>query len=169
LAEYFRQSVATLEEGRDLEKKVTEYWNTVNDARERLPRDIAVWAIQAQDIDIHTTLLVLDHPYTEILPLKMQMGLFLCETEFVEVDVLRGEGWRSFDVKLLPLKQTNGIYKFTLPWDERHDLLELLRRSRIFYGSLLPTYREVAKRTAELAYETFTHNPVESTYSSAKR
>lgn len=157
LAEYFRQSVAALAEGGDLKKTVTKYWNTVNDAQERLPERIAVWAIQAQDIDLLTTLLVLDHPYTEILPLKMQMGLFLCETEFVEIDVLRGHRWRSFDTKLMPLAQTNGIYKLTLPWDERHALLELLRRRRIFFGSLLPSYREVAKRTVELAYEMFTH------------
>lgn len=162
LAEYFRQSVATLAEGGDLKSTVTDFWNTVNDAQERLPENIAVWAIQAQDIDMHTTLLILDHPYTEILPLKMQMGLFLCETEFVEIDVLRGQEWRSFDTKLLPLAQTNGIYKLTLPWDERHDLLELLRRNRIFYGSLLPSYQEVAKRTVELAYEMFTQRHVNS-------
>ena len=66
LAEYFRLSVATLADGGDLQRTVTDYWNTVNDARERLPENIAVWAIQAQDIDMHTTLLVLDHPYTEV-------------------------------------------------------------------------------------------------------
>ena len=105
-----------------------------------LPQEMAVWAISATSIQ-DTTLRFLDHPYTEILNLSAQKGIFLCETENYEVD---GETWRSFNGKLSELVESGGIYKLTLPCTERLKLLDLLKKKRISELNLNPTYEIVA-------------------------
>lgn len=106
-----------------------------------LPGKMAVWAISASGLD-DTTLRILDHPYSEILNLSVQKGIFLCETENYEV---RGESWRSFNDKLSQLVESGEIYKLTLPCTERGNLLNLLRKKRISDVYLKPTYDSVAK------------------------
>ena len=111
-----------------------------------LPEEMAVWAIRADDL-LETTLCVLEHPYTEILNLRSQKGIFLCETENYE---LHGETWHSFNSKLSKLAETGGIVKLTLPCTERRKLLDYLGKKRISALFLNPSYESVAKTVCEL-------------------
>ena len=106
-----------------------------------LPQNIAVWAIRYNDLR-ETTIRLLEHPYTEILNLRLQMGVFLCDTEDYES---KGNPWRSFDAELAKLVESKGIYKFTLPFSQRAELLNLLVKKRINSAYLTPSYEQVAK------------------------
>lgn len=109
----------------------------------KLPQSIAVWAIRYNDLR-ETTIRLLEHPYTEILNLRLQMGVFLCETKAYEYET-EGNPWRPFDAELAKLVETKGIYKLTLPFSHRTELLDLLGKKRISSPYLTPTYEKVAK------------------------
>ncbi len=142
LAEYFNDIFWRYQDSpEDGELALAEYSEKVNTKLAELPKEMAVWAIRVSDLQ-NTTLRVLDHPYTEILNLRSQKGVFLCETEGYEVN---GESWRSFNGNLSKLIETGGVYKLTLPCKERDKLLELLDKKRINALYLKPTYESVAK------------------------
>jgi len=158
LAEYFRQCAHCLVEDEDVVAKVTELAYKVQECYEFLPDEIAVWAVHAQDLGDYTTIKLLEHPFTEILPLRMQKGVFLCDTDFEEQDVQQGKDWPSFDKKLSSLVETEGIYKLTMPYtqvDALHDLLTLHRYSP---AVVKPSYEAVAQQTVAVAYEIFGKN-----------
>ena len=155
LAEYFRQCAHCLVEEEDVVAKVTELAYRVQECYELLPDEIAVWAVHAQDLGDYTTIKLLEHPFTEILPLRMQKGVFLCDTDFEEQDIQRGEDWPSFEKKLAILVETNGIYKLTMPYTQVEALHTLLTLHRLSPAVVTPSYETVAKRTVAVAYEMF--------------
>lgn len=110
------------------------------------PKNIVVWAIRVRDLK-ETTFQLLDHPYTQILPLRSQMGVFLCDTDSDEEKVQKGKSWTSFNAKLATLVKTKSIYKLTLPFSEIPDLQILLAQKRIYPMFIQPSYEEVAKMT----------------------
>ena len=118
-------------------------------SRSKLPQDIAVWAIRYKDL-WKTTLRLLSHPYTEILNLRMQKGVFLCDTEFYEKE---GKPWRPFDCELKKLVETKSIYKLTLPVSQVIELYVLLSKKRINSLYLTPTYEQVAKLSIGITKE----------------
>lgn len=115
----------------------------------KLPKHIAVWAIRYDDLR-ETTIRLLEQPYTEILNLRLQMGVFLCEAKYYKTE---GNSWRSFDAELAKLVEKEGIYKFTLPFSQRIELLDLLAKKRISSSDLTPTYEKVAKEVLEITKE----------------
>ena len=155
LAEYFRQCAHGVVEEGDVVAIVTELAQKVQERFELLPEEIAVWALQAQDVGDYTAIKLLEHPFTEILSLRMQMGLFLCDTEFEEEDVQQGRDWQSFDAKLAGLVETGGIFKLTMPYSQVDALRELLTLQRLSSAVVTPSYEAVAKQTTAVAYEVF--------------
>ena len=111
-----------------------------------LPKDIAVWAIRHNDLR-KITLHLLSHPYTEILNLRLQKGVFLCDTEYYERE---GKPWRPFDAELAKLVETKSVYKLTLPSSQRQALLDLLKKKRISSLYLKPTYEALAEVVLEM-------------------
>ena len=126
-----------------------------------LPEEVVVWAVQAQDVGDYTTIKLLEHSFTEILPLRMQMGVFLCDTEFTEQDVQQGNDWQSFDSKLAGLVETRGIFKLTMPYSQVDALRDLLTYHRLSPAVVTPSYEAVAEQTVAVAYDMFTrrHDP----------
>lgn len=155
LAEYFRQCAHCLVEEEDVVAKVTELAYKVQECYELLPDEIAVWAVHAQDLGDYTSVKLLEHPFTEILPLRMQKGVFLCDTDFEEQDVQQGEDWPSFDKKLAILVETEGIYKLTMPYTQVEALHDLLTLHRYSPAVVEPSYETDAKQTVAVAYEIF--------------
>lgn len=158
LAEYFRQCAHCLVEEGDVVATVTELALKVRECYELLPEEVAVWAVQAQDLGDYTSIKLLEHPFMEILPLRMQKGLFLCDTEFTEEDVQQGKNWQSFDEKLAILIETDGIYKLTMPYAQIEALRDLLTLHRFSPAVVSPSYEAVAKQTVAVAYEMSSQN-----------
>lgn len=155
LAEYFRKcAYCVLEEG-DLVETATELAHRVQETRKLLPKEVAVWAVHVHDVGDYTSIKLLEHPFTEILPLRMQQGVFLCDTEYTESDVQHGRDWPSLDRKLEKLAETEGIYKITMPYNEAEALFDLLTLHRLSAAVVSPSYEAVARQTVALAYEIF--------------
>ena len=155
LAEYFRQCAHSVVEEADVVATVTELALKVQEGFDQLPEKVVVWAVHAQDLGDYTSVKLLEHPFMEILPLRMQQGLFLCDTEFAEEEVQQGQDWPSLDSKLATLVNTDGIYKLTMPYTESEALHDLLTLHRFSPAVVTPSYEAVAKQTVALAYEIF--------------
>ncbi len=153
LADYFQQCAHAVVEETDVVATVTELALKVQEGFDQLPKDVAVWAVHAQDLGDYTSIKMLEHPFMEILPLRTQQGLFLCDTEFAEGDVQRGQNWPSLDAKLATLKETDGIYKLTMPSTEAESLRHLLTLRRLSPAFVTPSYEAVAKQTVAVAFE----------------
>ncbi|MCY4060784.1 MAG: FRG domain-containing protein [Chloroflexi bacterium] len=153
LAEYFRQCAHSVVEEADVLATVTKLALKVQEGFDQLPENIAVWAVHAQDLGDYTTIKLLEHPFMEILPLRMQQGLFLCDTEFAEEEVQDGHNWPSLDTKLATLVETHGIYKLTMPYAQAEPLHDLLTLHRMSPAFVTPSYEAVARQTVAVAYE----------------
>ena len=125
---------------------IQRYLQVNRDAMESLPKEISVWAIKATELADITTLRLLDHPYSEILNLKAQMGVFICDIQ--PIDVFSNPSL-LFNNELLKLVARREIWKLVLPFSERHALLEMLDKKRISRMYLMPSYEHVAKRVVE--------------------
>ena len=155
LAQYFQRCADSFTDGNDVEATIAELVDRVKQSMNNLPDEVAVWAIQAQDLGDYTSIKLLEHPFMEILPLRMQKALFLCDTEFAEADVQQGQNWPSLDAKLATLIQTDGIYKLTMPYTEAEALDKLLTLKRFSSAVVTPSYETVARQTVAVAYEMF--------------
>ncbi len=118
----------------------TEHFEKVSLQIAKLPKEMAVWAIGASGL-VGTTIRMLDHPYSEILNLRVQKGIFLCDTDYQP----NGNSSNSLNGKLSQLVDLGQIYKLTLPCTEREKLLELLNKKRISPFFVKPTYESVAQ------------------------
>ena len=155
LAQYFRRCADCYTDGDDVEATIAELVEKVKLDMNNLPDEVAVWAIHAQDLGDFTSIKLLEHPFMEILPLRVQKGVFLCDTEFAEDDVQQGQNWPSLDAKLATLVETDGIYKLTMPYTEAEALHNLLTLQQFSGAVVSPSYEAVAKQTVALAYEIF--------------
>ena len=102
--------------GASLEGNAEMFWNIISEYRSEIvqvfantPKNMCVWAIRVHDLD-PTSLLLLEHPYTQILNLREQRGVFVCDTENYEALQRGPKEWMSFDKKLEPLVYTGGIF-----------------------------------------------------------
>ena len=155
LSEYFRQCAHAVVEEADVVATVTEFALKVQEGFDQLPENVAVWAVHAQDLGDFTSIKLLEHPFMEILPLRVQQGIFLCDTEFAEEEVQQGHNWPSLDAKLATLIETGGVYKITMPYMEAEALDDLLTLHRLSRSVVSPSYEAVAKQTVAVAYEVF--------------
>ena len=159
LAEYFRLSADCLVQGGDLVDTVTELAMKVQLGFDKLPEEVAVWAVHVHDLIENTSIELLEHPFLEILPLKMQKGVFICETEYEEQRVQSGTGWRSLNSKLARLISSDSVYKISMPYSETQALQELLIKRRVYTTAVSPSYESVAKQTVEFANREFRYSP----------
>lgn len=121
---------------------IKDYIHRQSERIRNLPSDLAVWAIQSNDLLEATSLRMLDHPHSEILNMRAQKGVFLVNTKYGEHE--SGE-WPPFDTDLLRLIDTKGISRLTLPASEISSLRHLLFRKRVASIFMEPTYGAVAK------------------------
>ena len=119
-----------------------DYMYKIIERLEELPKHIAVWAIRYNDLREKTTIRLVEHPYAEILNLRLQKGVFLCGAKSYETE---DNPRQSLDVELAKLVESKGIYKFTLPFSQRTELLNLLAKKRISSSYLTPSYERVGK------------------------
>ena len=97
------------------------YLQQHRDILDTLNTDMAVWAVRVSDIADRTSLKLLDHPYSEILNLRSQLGVFICDTQPIVKGSEPGELFRN---ELLKLIHSGDIYKLTLPHSERQFLID---------------------------------------------
>ena len=123
------------------------YSKKLDQISEKLPKHIAVWAIRTNDLVKRTSLRLLEHPYSEILNLRSQMGVFICDTQDIEGEDDPGQ---KFNEEVMNLVECGGIKRLTLPFSERNNLLDLLKRKRVSSMYLTPSYEGVAKSVVAL-------------------
>ena len=151
LADYFRESVDCLVNDGDVREILNALGMKVQRGYDALPSEVVVWAVEVQQLVQNTSIELIEHPFTEILPLRMQKGLFICDTEFIEDGVQTGKGWQSLDKKLAQITESNGLYKITMPFSEAEALTELLTSRRVYPAVISPSYEAVAKQTVAFA------------------
>ena len=122
-----------------------------------IPDNICVWGIRVHDLE-STTLLLLEHPYTQILNLRAQRGVFVCDTENYEALQRGPKEWIPFDKKLEPLVHTGGIFRLTLPFEQHRELQDLLAQKRVSTSYLKPSLEAVAETTMEITPRTRNQN-----------
>ena len=123
------------------------YKKKLDKIEKKLPKHIAVWAIRTNDLVKHTSLRLLEHPYSEILNLRSQMGVFICDTQHVERE---DDLCQKFHEEVMKLVESGGIKRLTLPFSERKNLLDLLKRKRVSSLYLKPSYESVADAVFKL-------------------
>ena len=105
-----------------------------------------VWAIQRKwvtDEDGNDCHLV-SHRRGDIGFLQAQDGVFLYDTRANEHFQAVGS-WRPLDMALSTLAPKDGVWKITLPFNQRETLLELLSRKRISKSFLMPSFDNVVE------------------------
>ena len=120
-----------------------EYLQKHRDIQDTLNTDMAVWAVRVNKLADRSSLRLLDHPYSEILNLRSQLGVFICDTQPI---VEGSEPGKLFRNELWKLISSGDIYKLTLPHTERQFLIDMLEKKRISPMYLKPSYEYVARR-----------------------
>ena len=133
----------------DFWNAMREYRAKVLDSLKNTPQNIAVWAIRVHDLE-KTSLLLLEHPYTQILNLRAQRGVFVCDTENYESLQRGAKCWKPFDEKLEHLVYTGGIFRLTLPFEQHTELQNLLAQKRVSTHYLKPSLEGVAETVMEI-------------------
>ena len=123
------------------------YSKKLDQISKNLPKQIAVWAIRTKDLVGRTSLRLLEHPYSEILNLRSQMGVFICDTQHIKSEDDPGQKFKN---EVMTLVESGGIKRLTLPFSERDNLLDLLKQKRVSSMYLKPSYESVAEGVFKL-------------------
>ena len=107
------------------------------------PNHMVVWAIERFSLQ-STTLLPVTQLRSRIGFLQAQDGLFLYDKEADE-KYFRHGCWQPFEVELRKLADHGCVYKFTLPYCKRGDLLKLLRLRHVSKSNLMPSFVHTAE------------------------
>jgi len=118
-------------------------------AESKLPEKMAVWALKLNTLPRRTNLRYLNHSHTEILNLRAQEGVFVFHKGLVEKEVDENARWPSFKDEVLKLVETSSVLKLTLPFSEGDHLWGILRKKKMGYMYLAPTYELIAQRSRE--------------------
>lgn len=110
-------------------------------------RHIVVWAINQQRLNA-TGLKVIKHRRVDIGFLQAQEGAFLLDELTNEKFWFAGE-WIPFECYLKEMVVDGAAYKLTLPFNERKELLKLLRERGINKAVLMPSYDNVANEVQQ--------------------
>lgn len=111
------------------------------------PERLVVWAVKRKCVE-NTVCEVVTHRRGEIGFLQAQDGVFLYD-KGANQEYLDAGKWRPLDAVLCTLVNCNGVYKMTLPFSERDELLNLLARKRITKSFLMPSFDIVAEDILE--------------------
>ncbi len=107
------------------------------------PDLMVVWAVERFSLQC-TTLSPVTQLRSRIGFLQAQDGLFLYDKEADEKYFQHG-CWQSFEVELRKLADAGRVYKFTLPYSKRVDLLKLLRLRHVSKSNLMPSFAHTAE------------------------
>lgn len=107
------------------------------------PSHIAVWAINERRIYL-TRLCIVAHRRSQAGFLYSQDGVFLHDDSANERYMSTGE-WQPFEKELLKISTEGAVYKLTLPFSKKEELLYLLRRKRVTKSFLMPSFDNVAE------------------------
>ena len=143
-AEFFDKILESAADSEEVYRIMYQYAEEREKAAAELPKNLAVWAIRASDLN-DTSLRLLKHSYNQLRNLRLQQGVFIYETEFYKDE---GKSWQSFDQKLTALVKKGGIFKLTLPIAARSDLIDLLYRKKMTRPYLLASYERIGKLVA---------------------
>ena len=110
---------------------------------ENPPDRLVVWAVELFDLR-STNLSPVTQLRSRIGFLQAQDGLFLYDEEADEKHFLNS-CWKPFEVELSKLAKHDRVYKFTLPYSKRCDLLKLLRLRNVSKSNLMPSFANAAE------------------------
>ena len=110
-----------------------------------IPTRCAVWAVDVGQLEA-TSLSLVRHRMSLIGFLQAQDGLFLYDT-LADEKWLEGDNvhWIPFEAELQNLVVTDGVFKITLPFTERENLLKVLLTKQIAKPMLMPSFDNVAE------------------------
>ena len=117
------------------------FLNMILEKQKKLPKHMSVWAIREWDLQMQTSLRILHHPNSEIINLKSQKGVFVCD---IGADNRDDKFFQSFDKQLSGLIDSKGIYKITLPFSELESLRSLLGKKGRYPAIVIPSYKLIA-------------------------
>ena len=107
------------------------------------PCRIVVWAVKQKSLS-NTDLRVIKHRRSEIGFLQSQDGLFLYDIH-AQDKFLLSKKWFPFDFDLGKIAKQKDVYKLTLLYSEKDELLKLLQLKRVSKPFLMPTFDNVAE------------------------
>lgn len=107
------------------------------------PETMVVWAVRWNDLG-RSGLMRLTRQRSLIGNLQAQEGVFLYNP-LADKDKPSGDSWLNFERLLETIVQFNAVYKVSLPFSQRHKVLELLERKGYRRPYLMPTFDMVAE------------------------
>ncbi len=109
------------------------------------PTRLVVWAVDVDQLK-KTSLSMVRHRMSQIGFLQAQDGLFIYDTladeKWIDGDNVH---WIPFEAELQKLVMTDGVFKLTLPFDQREKLLDVLLSKQIAKPMLMPSFDNVAE------------------------
>ena len=124
-----------------------------NENDERRPEHIAVWAVRQKDL-FELRLRAIKHRRSQIGFLRAQDGLFVYDTN-AEMYFLMLGYWMPFNRHLASIEESGGVYRFTLPFDQRKRVLQRLDERNITRPHLMPSFDHVADEVKRRHNELF--------------
>ncbi|MDE2858611.1 MAG: FRG domain-containing protein [Chloroflexota bacterium] len=112
---------------------------------EKIPEEMAVWALKLNALEPKTSLRVLNHPHAENSNLRAQDGLFVYHRDIISLSEEYRKDSSSFSEELLKLELKTELKKLTLVCSEAAELWKLLARKKMGYMYIYPNYENVAK------------------------
>ena len=113
------------------------------EAPKKKPDYIVIWAIEQRSLR-SMTLRLTTHRRSDIGFLQAQDGVFLYDTEANDKFMEHGH-WRPFEDELHKIAEQKAVYKLTLPYAEKDELLKLLQLKKVSKPFLMPTFDNVAE------------------------
>lgn len=109
------------------------------------PKNIVVWAfrrslIKTTDLEIASQAGL----RSQIGFLRAQDGIMLFDRS-ADLKFYRDGLWSPFESELSKFADVHAVFKFTLPFEKKHDVIQLLRKKRILKAILMPSYDNVAQ------------------------
>ncbi len=108
-----------------------------------VPAHMVIWAIESSRLVTDTNLGFVTHQQSRIGFLQAQDGAFIYDKAADEKYVEFGH-WLPFEYELSHLRDFGAVFKITLPFSKKVELLKLLRQKRIAPPYLKPSFDNVA-------------------------
>ncbi|MDE2638544.1 MAG: FRG domain-containing protein [Chloroflexota bacterium] len=121
--------------------------------RDSRPSHIVVWAVRQKDL-FDQGLRVVKHRRGQIGFLRAQDGLFVYDLNAERFYLSTGE-WTPFNRHLAALVASEGVFRFTLPFDQRKCVLKYLDERNISRPYLMPSFDNVANEVKRRPIDLF--------------
>lgn len=108
-----------------------------------IPDNIVVWAVKRSALS-DISLKLVTHRRSKIGYLQSQDGVFIYDEQASDYYFEAGN-WKPFEIELEKVVDADGVYKITLPYSQRGNLLDLLELKNVSKAFLMPTFDNVAQ------------------------